>query len=230
MGLKKAVYEGISWFFDNVERGIILENDCVPSQSFFKFCSEMLLKYENVNNVMHISGINTLPTKFQNKNIYYFSKYSDVWGWATWRKAWKKMDFDLLNWRNFEKSKKFDYLFGDFWEKKYWQIISHAALKHKTNSWAYRWLFSIWESGGKCISPGVNLVENIGLVDNKRHINTNIKILRSKAKKISMNPKLASNDFSVVADKYNSKKRFRISLLMDLAQWVYYTFFRRSRP
>ena len=77
-GCGLAISEAITWFFNNIEMGIILEDDCVPNQSFFKFCEDALIEYEFDYRIMHISGLNL----FQNKNItkesYFFSKHISI--------------------------------------------------------------------------------------------------------------------------------------------------------
>ena len=99
--------------------------------------------------------------------------------------------------------------------------MANAVIKEKINSWAYRWQFTIWENNAKAISPGVNLVKNIGLRSGT-HINTNVDVLERDAKSISRKSVLLGDKFSLNADKYTMKNEYRISPLMDLAQWVYY--------
>jgi hypothetical protein len=170
---------------------------------------------------MHVSGSNFLLKEMQRNKGYYFSKYDQVWGWATWKRAWKKMDFDLSNWKKFSKTKKYISLFPYFWERKYWRIIANAVKKEKINSWAYRWQFTIWENGGKSISPGKNLVRNIGL-HNGTHINTNVGVLGRMAESIGNNPVLLGDKYSIDADKYTMRSEYRISPLMVFLQWCYY--------
>lgn len=220
LGLEDAVYSAVSWFFNNVDEGIILEDDCLAGQSFFSFCENMLSKYRKDKNILHIGGSNFLPENIQKSDGYYFSKYPEIWGWATWKRAWGLMDFKMKNWKRFEKSKDLDLILPDFWEKKYWQIIANAVLSEKVNSWGYRWLFSIWENHGKCVSPGVNLVENIGLASGT-HVNTNAK-LRVHSKTIIDNPEVLSESYSKGADDYLKDHIYRVSPLMDFAQWLYF--------
>ena len=104
LGCGHAVSGAIDWFFENVEKGIILEDDCLPNKSFFYFCENLLESYKENDEVFAISGAN-----FQDKKIgkasYFFSKYLYVWGWATWRRAWENYDFDLSGLENFKKEK-----------------------------------------------------------------------------------------------------------------------------
>ena len=86
VGCKKGPADAISWFFEHVEEGIILEDDCLPSDSFFPFCEELLEKYRYDTRIMHIGGSIQLPD-YENPDSYYFSRLSHVWGWATWKRA-----------------------------------------------------------------------------------------------------------------------------------------------
>jgi hypothetical protein len=80
LGCREAVSSAISWFFDNVEAGIILEDDCLPARSFFFFCQELLQLYKDEECVMMISGDNLCPEGAESKYSYYFSRYGQIWG------------------------------------------------------------------------------------------------------------------------------------------------------
>jgi len=94
LGSSLAVSSAITWFFEHEEEGIILEDDCLPTPSFFIFCEKMLEKYRKDDEVMHIAGCNSYG-EIPIKEDYFFSKYSLSWGWATWSRAWKKFDYHL---------------------------------------------------------------------------------------------------------------------------------------
>lgn len=129
----------INWFFDNIEEGIIFDDDCVPDQSFFYFCQELLEHYRNNKKIMHISGDNFQYGKKRGFSSYYFSEYTHNWGWATWRRAWKYNDFGL---------------------------IGIDAQKH---IWDKQWLLSVRKRKGLAILPNVNLVSNIGFGEGATH-------------------------------------------------------------
>ena len=120
LGCRSSVSSAINWFFQNEEKGIILEDDCIPSDTFFLFCEKMLDKYENSNEIYVVSGSN-----FQ-KNIkignadYYFSKYAHCWGWATWRRAWISYDDSMKFWPKLKISNYWKKLHNTKLEKKYW--------------------------------------------------------------------------------------------------------------
>ncbi len=161
-GCANAVYEAVTWFFKHEKYGVIIEDDIVLSQDFFLFCEDMLPRYIGDERIMHINSQNYSfgPIK---SNEYVFGKMSYCWGWATWARAWNKMDMQMKKWDSFDKTSLFKY-FGFFngailW-KYYWS--THKFLE-KSTSWAVRWDFSILVEDGICISPKVNLSKNIGI-------------------------------------------------------------------
>ncbi len=162
LGCGKAVSQAITWFFDNVEQGIILEDDTLPDLSFFPFCEELLEKYKDDERVMHISGLN-----FQNKNwgntSYYFSAYSaSIWGWATWRRAWASYDFSMIDLDNFlHESKIHEIIPIPKIAEKYGKILNRVQ-SGKIDTWDYAWLFNLWLHQGLSIVPNYNMMINIG--------------------------------------------------------------------
>jgi len=164
LGCGKGVSEAITWFFDNVEQGIILEDDCLPDLSFFTFCEELLDYYKDNEQIMHISGNNFQFGKSRTNNSYYFSKYTHNWGWATWKRAWKYMDFEMTTYQYFLNNLvKYKYLFYSKKEKKYWINEFSNANKHISHVWDLQWMYSVWKNKGVGIIPNVNLVTNIGV-------------------------------------------------------------------
>ncbi|MFN6089414.1 MAG: nucleotide-diphospho-sugar transferase [Cyclobacteriaceae bacterium] len=155
--------QAITWFFDNVEEGIILEDDCLPGISFFNFCSTLLNYYRNDEQIMHIGGSNFQNQKKKVDYSYYFSAYSHNWGWATWKNRWRKYNYSI---GNLDRAK----LSGDLIkyglnkvEIEFWVKVFEEVSKAKTFvTWDYQWLFAIWTNHCLSIVPSVNLVRNIG--------------------------------------------------------------------
>lgn len=169
MGLRRRVSSGISWFFDNEESGIILEDDCVADPSFFRFCSELLDKYNNDERVMVISGDNYQMGRIRTKYSYYFSRYNHCWGWATWRRAWDHYDDKMKLWPEIKKGKWLNDIFDEKINVLYWKEIFDLVYKERIDSWAYVWTYSCWLQSGLTILPNVNLVKNIGIGKNSTH-------------------------------------------------------------
>jgi len=162
LGCKIAVSSAIDWFFKNVEEGIILEDDCLPSQSFFWFCQELLEYYRNDTRIMHISGDNFQFGRKRGEGSYYFSKYSHVWGWATWRRAWKCFDVNMKSFEEFKTENQINNVFQIKQQQKYWIKNFELTYNGKINTWDYIWLYACFINNGLCIMPNKNLVSNLG--------------------------------------------------------------------
>jgi hypothetical protein len=158
LGSGIAVSEAITWFFENEEMGIILEDDCLPSQSFFWFCDELLKKYINEEKIMQINGSSYL-SNIKIKESYFFSKYNHIWGWATWRRAWKHFNLNYSNWEELFESIKY---FHSKKEKEFWKETFKNYFPGKIDIWDQPWTFSVWINNGLCIYPKLNMIRNIG--------------------------------------------------------------------
>ena len=172
LGCRKSVSEAISWFFENVEEGIILEDDCLSDISFFSYCQNLLGYYRDNDQIMMISGDNFQNGKKRGSASYYFSRNTHVWGWATWRSAWNKYETNLDGLDRFIRSSIFAQTTNSNTEKKYWTNIFTKVRDNKINSWAYVWRYSIWKNNGITIIPNVNLVSNIGFGNDATHTKT----------------------------------------------------------
>ena len=162
LGCGKGVSDAITWFFNQVDEGIILEDDCLPDNSFFIFCEQMLGHYRNNQEIMHIGGVNYQDAKKKYSGTYYFSSIAHVWGWATWKRAWNKFSFDINGLDDFKKSKKINYYYQDTKIIEYWYNVFERMSRHEIDTWDYQWTYSIWQNNGLCIIPNTNLVSNIG--------------------------------------------------------------------
>lgn len=181
MGLRNRVVSGLNKVFEKEETAIILEDDCIPDPSFFKYCDELLIKYKNNPKIGSISGSNFIFGQENIKNSYYFSQFTHSWGWATWRRAWNKYDDEMKNWENILKKRKFSSLIS----KAYWHLIFLTIYKQKINSWAFRWTLSCWKNNMITIMPKTNLVKNIGV--GKLATNTKIKSKSLEINTVSLN-------------------------------------------
>ena len=169
LGCKYAVSGGISWFFDHEEQGIILEDDCLPSQSFFWFCEEMLKRYREDESIMAITGTNITKNLIFDAD-YFFSKYALMWGWATWRRAWEKYDRDLAGWEDLRASRWLKSLdIGGLPFEFTWRRIFDQTLRAEIDTWDYQWIYSCWISNGLTIAPAKNLIRNLGFCDDATH-------------------------------------------------------------
>lgn len=169
LGCKNAVSTAISWFFDQVEEGIILEDDCLPGEDFFPYCEVLLNKYRDHEKIMHISGTNYQFGKKYGSASYYFSIYPHIWGWATWKRAWNKYDVNLKDLNKFKSTEKIKKTVIEPKEQEYWMKRFEAVSRGEFNTWDYQWVFACWNNEGISVSTNQNLVTNIGFGDEATH-------------------------------------------------------------
>jgi hypothetical protein len=168
LGCKVAVSSAITWFFEHEDFGIILEDDTLPNKSFFEFCEEMLVKYYHNHSVGMICGSNLIANTFQCDESYFFSRYTPVWGWATWKRAWNLYDVTIAKWN--------ESILNDFkiaprqkYKKNYWNNVFRNAYYEKIDTWDYQWTFTCWENEMLAIIPSNNLIKNIGFDNTATH-------------------------------------------------------------
>lgn len=161
LGCKRAVEEAITWFFDREEAGIVLEDDCHPSPTFFGFCDLMLDRYRLDERVMHVSGYSE-----GSSGGYRFSRFPAVWGWATWRRAWHhypltlpQMDPPSIERMRAAFSRREHLLF--FVER--WERVRAGDL----DTWDFSWVYAVRSQGGLAVQPNINLVRNVGFGDDR---------------------------------------------------------------
>src|ERR1041384_7041735 len=216
LGCKKRVASGLTWIFDQVEEAIVLEDDTLPDPTFFRFCEELLEKYRSDERIMHISGNNYQFGRRVDSHSYYFSRYDHIWGWASWRRAWRAYDGDMKLWPELRDSSwlldilddqfgrrvdshsyyfsRYDHIWGwaswrrawraydgdmKLWpelrdsswlldilddqdEARWWHECFDRVYAGQIDTWDAQWLFAIWRLRGVAVTPNLNLVSNIG--------------------------------------------------------------------
>ncbi|MAG39954.1 hemolytic protein HlpA-like protein [Candidatus Pacearchaeota archaeon] len=161
LGCKYAVSSALDWFFENVPEGIILEDDCLPSQSFFRFCQEMLERYREDKRIMHISGTNVEGIRGKGSG-YFFSKVFNVWGWASWRRAWKGYDVEILRWPQFRDGGWMRQFSRNYLDNLNNVRGMNNLYNGKLDTWDYQWAFYCLINAGLAIIPDSNLIKNLG--------------------------------------------------------------------
>jgi hypothetical protein len=161
---------GISWAFEDSDELIILEDDCMPSIDFFKYCDELLLRYKNKDEIMMISGNNHTLGKFDFNYSYDYSHHTQTYGWATWSRAWKKYDFNISKWPQVRGLNWLEDKTGSKNAAKYWyKIFEMSYKKELISAWDYQWTFCCWFNEGINIIPKENLVSNVGFSESGTH-------------------------------------------------------------
>lgn len=172
------MYSGISWAFKYVDRLIILEDDCVPSQDFFVFCEELLEKYKSDDRIHMINAMNHLGIYNNTPNSYFFGP-GCCWGWATWKRAWNNMDFNMSFLQDEYSMKCVERKYPFYKEAIKIGVERTNILKSggKLSAWTYQSGMASALESQMAIVPRVNLITNIGLTTESEHATNSIKKL-----------------------------------------------------
>jgi hypothetical protein len=217
LGCKVRVSSGIDWVFEQVEEAIILEDDCLPDPTFFRFCQEMLDLYKNDQRIGLISGNNFQFGKKTGGASYYYSRYNHIWGWASWRRAWKHYDNEAKIWPELKNSGLLEICAYSKNEQKYWSRAFDGVFNKRIDTWDYQWTLTMWSQGMLSILPNVNLISNIGFGSDATHTKGASMFANLKRQPMSFpldHPKLFIAD--KVADRYTSRHMFNTSILAKI--------------
>ena len=209
--------EAITWFFNNVPYGIILEDDIKPSYSFFPYCQELLERYKEEKKVMHITGLNWQNGRRRGKADYYFSRYPGTWGWATWANKWKLFDHNVSGLQNYIKENRIKFITGSRSEQKYHLESFKRVQKEPDHIWDYAWIYSVFKNRGYCIWPNKSLVRNVGFGPNSTHTTSlNDERATHKIMELEFPLKHPNNiKYNDVADRHMARKYFKAKYPMD---------------
>lgn len=183
MGLRAGVSDALNWFFREEPEGVILEDDCLPDPSFFQYCDELLEHYRADPQVMHIAGSNVAAPAMRNSpDSFFVSRFSLVWGWASWRRAWQQMLLDLDGLDDYKAKRQIRNFISNPMAQAYMLDKFEKTRAGVNKSWAYAWFYSILKADGRCIVPLVNLIENVGVGDtDATNTTTDLEHLKIKA-------------------------------------------------
>ena len=195
LGLEKRIVTGLNLVFSKVDKAIILEDDCIPKKTFFKYCDELLNKYENNLTISHIGGSRFIDNDESNDS-YYFSKYSIEWGWATWRNRWRRYDSGMIDWPSVRESEIFIDFFNNKRTMKYWKWIFDNCYNGNINSWAYKWKYKNISQKTLSVIPKKNLIQNIGIGINSTNTKLKNKYFMQKASDIKL-PLIHPNNIQI---------------------------------
>ena len=176
MGCATRLASGFSWVFEHVEEAIILEDDCWPHPTFFRFCDEQLARYRNDERVLMISGTNHLGKWRHRQQSYHFSLHGGIWGWATWRRAWNLYDFEMQSWSNEHRRQKVLALIHDKYDRQK-RAQSFESVYRNRPTWDIQWYFARLLHRGYSIIPAVNLVTNVGFGPDRAHFKKKTNII-----------------------------------------------------
>jgi hypothetical protein len=169
LGCRRRISSGLDWVFGEVEEAIILEDDCIPHQSFFTFCEELLKKYRHDERIAQISGSNYQFGHNRTTHSYYYSRYNHIWGWASWRRSWRLFDVDMKLWPKVKRGRWLKDILGDETMARYWESNFDKVYNQEIDTWDFQWTFTCWINNQLSILPHCNLVTNIGFSNDATH-------------------------------------------------------------
>ena len=225
LGCKIAVSSAIDWFFENEEQGIILEDDCLPNESFYIYCETLLNYYASNERIMHISGNNFQDGNVRGNGSYYFSNYNHIWGWATWKRAWKAYNVDLSFLTETETETLIEKQFDTKKERLFWNNIFKKVINKTIGTWDYQWTYAVWKNNGLSILPNKNMIANIGFNNNGTHT-SGVDILGlSNMKTFSISKIIHPTEIEInkKADKYGLDHYFNPSKFFYLYKKIIHT-------
>lgn len=169
LGCRRAVSEAITWALQHVDEVLIIEDDCILDPSFVSLTRVLLDRYRDDARVASIAASNFQQGHWRGDGGYYASKYPHCWGWATWRRAWKRYGEDLNTLGAFTESDAYAALHTSELEREYWRHAIDLCRSGKVDSWSYLWTFSCWLHGMVALLPNKNLVTNVGFGEDSTH-------------------------------------------------------------
>jgi hypothetical protein len=228
-----APVTAMNWFFEHEPEGIILEDDCVPSPSFFRFCAELLARYRDDARVMHIGGNNFGSEASKplgaNDPSYHFSTQRNSWGWATWRRAWQLYDYHLTDFERVKAAGELDSTFTGPLEKRYrmGKMAGVLALPQPPDVWDYQWEYTIARHQGLYIVPAVNLVGNIGFGNGSTHTHDGNDVMSAVPARDLVFP--LRHPVAVAQDRKRDNRRFN-EFLMSRISTILRRLFAGQKP
>jgi hypothetical protein len=169
LGCRQRITSGLEWVFSQVEEAILLEDDCIPDPTFFRFCDELLERYRHDARVMTISGNNPHRGWRRGSASYYFSRFFNCWGWASWRRAWQLYDPQMQRWPQVREGGWLGDILGNSRAEQYYRRVLQDTFEGRIDTWDYQWLLSGWLQNALHVQSGVNLVTNIGFDGRATH-------------------------------------------------------------
>jgi hypothetical protein len=175
LGCGMRIYSGLNWAFNYVDRLAVIEDDCVPSKSFFDFSEELLERFLCDERIGMISGMNNLGYYEMSEHDYFFTEYGSVWGWATWKRVWETVDFNMGFLNDKDAERLITNLYGSFFYNEGKRRISKINNGVKLTSWSYQFGLNMFLNSYLTIVPKSNLISNIGLTANSANTLSTVK-------------------------------------------------------
>lgn len=169
LGCMTAGYTSHRWAFSLADKCIVLEDDVVPSLSFFPFCKEMLDRYEHDERITMIAGYNMDEETKDIPYDYFFTSAFSIWGWASWSRVVNQWDEqysfldDAYNMQQLQNLIKARDIKSDF--------IRTCQLHRDSGVPQFESIFwsSMLFNSGLAVMPAKNMISNVGATSESAH-------------------------------------------------------------
>jgi hypothetical protein len=163
LGGRERFATGLAWVFDQVDRAIILEDDCLPETTFFPFCQELLERYRDEPGIGMISGTNYRLNDPSDGASYFFARHHSIWGWATWRRAYSGFDATMAAWRDSVTADVLDTIWDDRRSRSIHRTMFDLYREGAVDTWDIPWVFHLISNRMLSAVPHLNQITNIGV-------------------------------------------------------------------
>ncbi len=223
LGCGMRMTSGINWAFEYVDRLIILEDDCVPSQDFFLFCEELLERYKDDERIFMIDAMNHLG-EYEVCPYSYFFGPGCCWGWATWKRAWKHMDFPLAFMDYDYEMQCVENLYPYYKEARKIGRERQEVLRagKKLSSWTFQAGMACALNNQICIVPKQNMVTNVGLTADSAHAVNDIRKV-SKRKQAYFNAPCYDVEWPLKHPKYVIEDRMYYEMMTQKFKTTFFS-------
>ena len=166
LGLRAAVVDAVTWATSEYGAVIVIEDDCIPGPDFVPFATHMLERFKDEPRIGHINGYNLVASENLSSpgSPIRLTRYPESYAWATWDRAWKNYDNDLT-WASQCTLQELQKITHSYVGALRWKINFADAKSERIQTWAYRWLASMWRNNLSIIAPSANLVRYDGHED-----------------------------------------------------------------
>ena len=230
LGCGPGPITGINWFFSNVDKGIILEDDCIPSESLFEYYTELLDRYKEDEEIALITGTNALGRWRSWQGDYFISKFGMTMGaWATWKRSWTLFDADLSTWMDSKTKEDFRKFVGVNLYKTYQPILDYIYQNQVTDVWDYQWAYSCLSHKKYRIVSTINQMSNIGFCEesthtpnsNDRRANMKLYTCSFPLKKITVKKDLLFDYIMYQRFERLTPKGFWLKVFLKIVEFIY---------
>ena len=209
LGCRRRMSSGLDWVFSRCEEAIVLEDDCVPDPTFFPYCEALLARWRDEPRVLAVTGDNFQRGQVRGDGSYYFSRFMHVWGWASWRRAWRHYDVTMATWPERRDAGWLVSLLGAE-AARYWTPFFDRTHAGEIDTWDFQLVYAIWAAGGLVATPNVNLVSNVGAGPDATHTRTKNELFDLPTRPIALpvrDPSALARDAE--ADAFVQRTMFR---------------------